>query len=128
MSNRKVSIDGLADAINEIMTEYSERTNEVVEKSVTKVAKEAKEIAQSGSPARTGKYAKGWATKKTKTSSTASEVTVYNRAKPGLTHLLEKGHAKRGGGRTRAFVHIAPAEAHAISALESEIKSGVGGI
>lgn len=33
---------------------------------------------------------------------------IYSR-KPGLPHLLEKGHAKIGGGRTRAFEHVKPA-------------------
>lgn len=33
---------------------------------------------------------------------------IFSR-KPGLPHLLEKGHAKSGGGRTRAFEHVKPA-------------------
>jgi len=33
---------------------------------------------------------------------------IFSR-KPGLPHLLEKGHAKIGGGRTRAFPHVKPA-------------------
>ncbi len=37
---------------------------------------------------------------------------IFSR-KPGLPHLLEKGHAKIGGGRTRAFEHVKPAANHA---------------
>ena len=125
--SQRVSIDGLADAVNQAMEEFRERTEDVVSEAVTKVSKEAKQIAKSGSPTKTGGYAKGWATKKTKDAKGQTEITVYNRRKPGLTHLLEKGHAKRGGGRTKAYVHIAPAESYAVEALENEIKRGVGG-
>jgi len=38
---------------------------------------------------------------------------------------LEKGHAKRGGGRVEAKVHIAPAESYAISQLEDKIVKGL---
>lgn len=37
---------------------------------------------------------------------------IYSK-KPGLPHLLEKGHAKIGGGRTRAYPHVKPAAQHA---------------
>lgn len=37
---------------------------------------------------------------------------IYSR-KPGLPHLLEKGHAKIGGGRTRAYPHVKPAAEYA---------------
>lgn len=33
---------------------------------------------------------------------------IFSR-KPGLPHLLEKGHAKIGGGRTQAYEHVKPA-------------------
>ena len=45
-----------------------------------------------------------------------------------LVHLLEKGHAKRGGGRTKAQLHIAPAEQNAVKQLESNIKRALGGM
>ena len=42
-----------------------------------------------------------------------------------LTHLLEKGHAKRGGGRVKARVHIAPAEKAGIEKLKTEVEKGI---
>lgn len=37
---------------------------------------------------------------------------IYSR-KAGLPHLLEKGHAKIGGGRTAAYPHVKPAAEYA---------------
>jgi hypothetical protein len=37
---------------------------------------------------------------------------IYSR-KAGLPHLLEKGHAKIGGGRTGAYPHVKPAAEYA---------------
>ena len=55
------------------------------------------------------------------------ELTVYSPKKYQLAHLLEKGHAKRGGGRTKAMPHIAPAEENAVKELENDIKKALGG-
>ena len=71
----------------------------------------------------TGKYAKGW-TYQVKKTRVSAEVTIFNNH-PALTHLLEHGHAKRGGGRTRAFPHIAPAEEVGEKQLEADIIRGL---
>lgn len=123
---KKISVDQLASEVMEALNEYKKATNDVVKASVDRVAKEAKSIAQSGSPVQYGGYQKGWATKKTSEKTGQVTVTVYNRKKPGLTHLLEKGHAKRGGGRVSGRPHIAPAEEYAATELEAEIKRGLG--
>lgn len=55
-----------------------------------------------------GSYQKGWRAK-SRDETSGHYVTVYNSAKPGLTHLLEKGHMNRDGSRARAFPHVEPA-------------------
>ena len=55
-------------------------------------------------------YAKSWTVKKTKETSNSLEVTVHSKNRYQLAHLLEHGHAKRGGGRVSARPHIAKAE------------------
>lgn len=122
---KKITVDRLSDEIMDALEEYKEMTDEVVQTAVDTVSKETKKIVQAGSPIKTGGYQKGWAVKKTSAKAGQVSITVYNRKKPGLTHLLEKGHAKRGGGRVAGQPHIAPAEEYAVVELENKIKRGL---
>ena len=122
---KKVSISGLADAVMEELTEYNRLAEETMKKAVTKAGQTVRKEIQAGAPERSGKYTKSWRTKKTKESSRTLEVTVYSPSRYMLAHLLEHGHAKRGGGRTRAFPHIAPAEEAGEKQLEADIIRGL---
>ena len=125
--SRTVKADKLADAINEILDAYGEHVTEGTKEAVQKVAEQAKKDTRAKAPQRTGKYRRGWAVKDTSTRLSA-EAIVHNRTRYQLTHLLEKGHAlKRGGrtigkGETRAFPHIGPAEENAIKNFEKVVK------
>ena len=80
-----------------------------------------KEISENA-PKRTGKYSKSWTAKKTKENSHSLEMTVHSKDRYQIAHLLEKGHAKRNGGRVAAIPHIAPAEKNGADLLESLIE------
>ena len=97
---KKVSIDQLADAVNEQLQEYNKLSAEVVKTAVTKAGNAVKKDIGANAPKKTGRYAKSWRTKKTKETSTELQVTVYSPTRYMLAHLLEHGHAKRGGGRS----------------------------
>ena len=120
-----VSIDRMAEAIMEGLNEYAGLAADEMKKAVKNSAKTVKDEIGSGAPERTGKYAKSWRTKTTKESASALEITVYSPSRYMLAHLLENGHAKRGGGRVRAVPHIAPAEQHGIEQLEREIEEAL---
>ena len=90
-------------------------------KDVQKAGKTVKPQIESTAPKKTGKYSKSWAVKKTRETSDSIQIVVHSK-RYQLTHLLEFGHAKRGGGRTRAFPHIAPAEQAGIEQLTRDIE------
>lgn len=104
----EVKVGGLSDALNAVLDEYGDKAIYAIQDAAAKVGKETAKTLRDTSPKDTGDYAKGWTTK-TETERTHSSTVVYNRIKPGLTHLLEHGHANHTGGRTPAHVHIAPA-------------------
>lgn len=90
----------IADILEEFGTEVGDTLGEVIEQ----VAKESQKDLAAASPKRSGAYAKGWRTENTGTRLGPGQ-TIYN-TKPGLPHLLEFGHAKRGGGRVAGIPHI----------------------
>lgn len=125
--SRRISVDEMADAIIEGMQEYATLASENVKSAVKKSAKQVKEQISSSAPERTGRYAKSWAVKTTEESSQKLVQTVYSPSRYMLSHLLEKGHAKRGGGRVRAIPHIAPAEEAGIAAFERLVEEALRG-
>lgn len=50
---------------------------------------------------------------------------VGNADVPGLVHLLEKGHAKVGGGRVAAIPHVAPVADDMFDELEDAIAKAI---
>ncbi len=127
MAGDRVKIDGLANAIMEGLEEYAELSTSDMKAAVRKAGSNVRKDIQANAPKKTGAYSKSWSVKTTKESSNSLELTVYSRTKYQLAHLLEHGHAKRGGGRTKAQPHIAPAEEKAINTLEHEIEKALGG-
>ena len=124
--SQTVSVDQMADAIMKGLEEYNDLAADEMKKAVRKSAKLVKTEINGSAPVRTGRYAKSWTTKATKESDHSLEVTVYSPSRYMLAHLLENGHAKRGGGRVRAIPHIAPAEQMGIEQLESDIAKALG--
>ena len=122
-----VTVDNLAEEIMKGLTEYKNLATADMKTAVRKAGRSVKKDIQANAPKKTGAYSKSWTVKTTKETSESLELTVHSPKKYQLAHLLEKGHAKRGGGRTKAIPHIAPAEEKAAKALEADIKRALGG-
>lgn len=112
----------LEKAVGDILAEYSADVSKAAETAITAVAKEAAKKLKQSAPRRTGKYAKGWTSKVDKGFMTVEAVVYGKTGTYQLAHLLENGHAKRGGGRTAPVVHIAPVEEWAVSEVQKRIK------
>lgn len=114
--SKKVKVDQLAKEIEKALADFVGVTDEACEKGVRETAKEAVDALRNAHPKGSGEYGswdktynKGWKVMQTKTDKRYHrKATIHNATNYQLTHLLEKGHAKVNGGRTRAFPHIAP--------------------
>jgi hypothetical protein len=119
-----IAPDDLSEYIAKIFDEYGDKADKIIENAGKEVSKAAVKMIKASSPQRRNSqkhYKDGWTYQLAK-ELMSFEVTIYNKSKPGLTHLLEHGHAivfyghaKASGGRTKAIPHIAPAQEWAVS-------------
>ena len=114
----------LRDEIQAILDEYGEEVEEELREIIPAVAKEAAKKLRKSSPDNKGGYAKGWTQQTEKGRMTVSSV-IYNKAKPGLPHLLEYSHALRNGGRSRPIPHIAQVEEWANTEVVKRIEEAL---
>lgn len=104
----KTTIDKLAADVEKILKDYAEDTNKDMTKLVKEFGKKGAKAVKSASSGIGGKYASGW-TSQVEETRQGAVATIYSN-RPGLPHLLEKGHATRNGGRVAGRTHIAPVE------------------
>lgn len=109
--------------IADALSEYADLSSDLMKETIDKVAKETVKELKATSPKRTGTYAKSWKQKTLNSTPLSLDKIVYA-GKPGyrITHLLEKGHAKRGGGRVPGYPHIAKAERNAQDKIMQALK------
>ena len=124
MANTKISIDSLSETVMKELNEYADVACDEMKDAVKSSSKLVKDQIKATAPRETGAYAKSWSTKNTRETAHSLEVTVYSRNRYQLAHLLEHGHAKRGG-RVAVRPHIAPAEQAGIEQLQSLIEKAL---
>ena len=122
MANARISIDALSETVMKELNQYADVVCDDMKEAVNSASTMVRDQIKATAPKDTGAYAKSWSTKNTRETSRSLEVTVYSRNRYQLAHLLEFGHAKRGGGRVPGRSHIAPAEQAGIDQLEKDIE------
>ena len=120
---KKIKPEELSDAVMEELEKYRDLAAEDLKEAVKETGNSVKKDISASAPVRTGKYKKSWAVKTVSENAEGIEVTVHSRNRYQIAHLLEHGHAKRGGGRVAAIPHIKPAEEKGEEELVRKIKA-----
>ena len=124
--SRNTSIDDMDSAIMAELGKYAGIATDDLKDAVKETAKSVRKDIQDNAPVDTGKYKKSWSVKNVHEDSESIDLVVHSRNRYQIAHLLEHGHAKRGGGRVAARPHIASAEQRGseklVEAIESKLK------
>lgn len=129
----KVNIDAFAYTFRKMLKEYTDDVALKTLESVDEVSKEAKKIVKDHAPVekkgkRKGKYKRSISVRTAYESLTEKRNVIYASDKEyRLTHLLEKGHAKVNGGRTREFPHWKYGDEYIKKELPKRIQKKIGG-
>ena len=120
----KVRPDRVGKELEAIITAYSLKAREAMEDVATECGEQCATKLRAVSPKRKGRgkhYANGWRSKRLVYGKGKNyyATTVYNATKPGLAHLLEKGH---NGAKADGTAYFVPPQVH-IKPVEQEYAS-----
>jgi len=121
----KVTLENMNTEIAKVLEKYGDEVRENVEDATVAVGKIGVKTLKNEASTKfggTGKYAKGWRAT-TEQTRIGTVVILHNKDLPGLPHLLEHGHAMRGGGRVPGRVHIKPVEDQLMEEFEQEVRA-----
>lgn len=125
---KKIAPTELASEVGKILEEFQGATEDAVADAIIDVGDEAVQELRSANPPGSGQYSSwsrynsGWERTKLEGKKRGFKTIVHNKKHYQLTHLLEFGHALRGGGSAKAFPHIAPVEEKVEKSILAEIK------
>lgn len=116
-----IDVDGLSNAIVEELRKYTSGVVLMTKQAAIDNAKQGvKMLKNSYATKRTGKYNSGWKMRKKQ-----GKIIIFNAKSAHLTHLLENGHAKVGGGRVEGTPHISLVEQQVIANYEADVRRAV---
>lgn len=124
--SRDTQINDLAESISSQLGKWSHEVEDEVKKAVDETMKTLVANTKRDAPVKTGDYKKAISSKVTINRDGEYQKTWY--VKPPfyrLTHLLEKGHAKRGGGRVNPREHIGKNAQLAHQEFENKVKEAI---
>lgn len=120
----KIKPSELQEAITQELLKYNAEISKEIKKTVDEVAKETKDVIDLHIDFKdvSGKYRKSLKLKTVYEDDYTKKIKWYASGKEyRLTHLLEKGHATRNGGRTKAYPHIQYGDEYAKKELPKRI-------
>lgn len=125
--SKKIKPKDFESTIKALLSNYADEVIPDVKDAVDEVSEEAKDIVREHARKKSGKYRRSIKVKNVYESVTEKRNTIYSKGQAGLTHLLEDGHAKINGGRTRAFPHWKYGDEYIKEELPKRIKKKLGG-
>ena len=110
--SQEIQISEMERVIMDALEQYADKAADVIGETLPLVGQETAQDLRATSPKLTGNYAASWTygMQTSRGSKKKNKLVVYNKNHYRIVHLLEKGHAKKNGGRVEAKVHVKPAQ------------------
>jgi hypothetical protein len=126
-SHVNVKADKLEISVLTVLEEFQQDAYKAVAVAIKETGDEVVRMLKSAGDFKGKKYRNSWTNTFEQRRLSATSI-VHNKKHYRLTHLLEFGHAKQNGGRTRAFPHIEPINEMTGRLFEQKLKDLIGGI